>query len=136
MKIDTRDIFEQIGNLFYAIAADQHVKPLEVAELKSLISKDFLPRNHGIEQVVPDETHFIIMAMDSLHGNQISAKAAFNDFSKFYQLHPEVFTSELKQKICDTALEITKIFKTDNLLQNPQLIALKNLLGLKRKEKV
>ena len=46
MKIDNRDIFEQIGNLFYSIAADQHVKPLEVGELKALISKDWLPPKH------------------------------------------------------------------------------------------
>jgi hypothetical protein len=129
MKIDNRDIFEQIGNLFYAIAADQHVKPIEVGELKSLISKDWLPRNLG-ESLVSDETHFILITMDALEGNKTTAKEAFSDFSKFYSLHPEVFSKELKQRMLDTAVEITKIFKEDNPFSNPHLIALRELLKL------
>lgn len=135
MKIDNRDIFEQIGNLFYAVAADQHVKPLEVAELKSLISKDWLPRNHGHEPIVSDETHFILMTMDTLEGNQTDAKDAFRDFSKFYKLHPEVFTRELKQRIVDTALEITRVFKADNPFGNGPFVALKKMLDLSSIEK-
>jgi hypothetical protein len=127
MKIDNRDIFEQIGNLFYAIAADQHVKPLEVGELKSMISKDWLPRNLS-ESGVSDETHCIIMTMDSLTGSNATAKEAFNAFSKFYALHSEVFSKEVKQRMLDTAVEITKIFKADNPFSNPHLVALRDLL--------
>lgn len=128
MKVDNRDIYEQIGNLFYSIAADQHVKPLEVGELKSLISKDWLPQNS--KSFVSEETHCIVMTMDSLEGNQVSAKEAFGEFSKFYTLHPEVFSKEVKQRMLDTAVDITKIFKADNPLDNPQLAALKDLLQL------
>jgi hypothetical protein len=136
MKIDNRDIFEQIGNVFYAIAAEQHVKPLEVGELKSLISKDWLPRNRkGNESIVSDETHWIIMAMDTLEGNGASAKEAFREFSSFYQIHPELFTEEIKQRIQDTAVKITKIFKADNPFDNGQLVALKDLLGSNKVEK-
>jgi hypothetical protein len=131
MKIDNRDAFEQIGNLFYAIAADQHVKPLEVGELKSLISKDWLPRNIN-ESHVSDETHCILMTMDSLEGNKTTAKEAFNEFSKFYALHPEVFSSEVRQRMLDTSVEITKIFKADNPFSNPHLIALQGLLNMSR----
>ncbi|MFZ6012157.1 MAG: hypothetical protein ACOYXT_17580 [Bacteroidota bacterium] len=127
MKIDNRDIFEQLGNLFYAVAADQHIMPLEVTELKALISKDWLPRNLN-ESVVPDDTHFILIAIDSCEGNSTPAKEAFWMFSKFYTLHPEVFSSELKQRILDTAVEIAKIFKIDNRFENRQLHALKSLV--------
>lgn len=129
MKIDNRDIFEQVGNLFYAIAADQHVKPLEVGELKSLISKDWLPRNLG-ESVVSEETHCILMTMDSLTGSNATAKEAFKEFSQFYRVHPEVFSREVKQRMLDTAVEITKIFKADNPFSNPHLVALRDLLKL------
>ncbi len=129
MKVDNRDIYEQIGNLFYSIAADQHVKPLEVGELKSLISKDWRPLNLT-ESVVSEETHCIVMTMDSLQGNQVSALMAFGEFSKFYSLHPEVFSKEVKQRMLDTAVEITTIFKADNPFNNPHLAALKDLLKL------
>lgn len=137
MKIESRDIFEQIGNLFYAIAADQHVKPLEVGELKALISKDWLPRNLAKNKsLVSDETHFIIMAMDTLEGAGATARNAFAEFAKFYKQHPGLFTEEVKQRILDTAVEITKIFKADNPFENKQLVALKELLALQNVDKV
>lgn len=131
MKVDNRDIYEQIGNLFYSIAADQHVKPLEVGELKSLISKDWRPLNLT-ESVVSEETHCIVMTMDSLQGNQVSALEAFGEFSIFYSLNPEVFSKEVKQRMLDTAVEITRIFKADNPFNNPHLEALKDLLKLEK----
>lgn len=129
MKIDNEDIFEQIGNMFYAIAADQNIKPIEVAELKSLISKDWLPQNLD-EYFVSDATHCILVTMDSLEGNNATAKEAYNEFLKFYRVHPEVFSNEVKQRMLDTAVEITKVFKADNPLNNPHLDALRNLLNL------
>jgi hypothetical protein len=129
MKIETRDIFEQIGTLFYAVAVEQHIKPLEVAELKLLISRDWLPRNHeATRSIVPDETHFIMTTMDSLQGASTSAQQAFGQFAKFYAVHPEVFSSEITQQIIDTATEITRIFKADNPLENVSLMALKDLV--------
>lgn len=128
MKIDNKDIFEQIGNLFYAIAADQNVKPIEVAELKSLISKDWLPRNLN-ERVVSDATHCILVTMDSLKGNNATAKEAYNEFSKFYSLYPEVFSNDVKQRMLDTALEIARVFKADNPFDNVHLNALRGLVN-------
>lgn len=128
MKIDNRDVFEQIGNLFYSIAADQNVKPIEAGELKSLISKDWLPRNLN-ETGISDETHYILMAMDALEGSKVTSKKAYNEFLKFYRLHPEVFSTEVTQRILDTALEITRVFKGDNPFENPHMAALRDLLS-------
>lgn len=127
MKIDNRDIFEQIGNLFYAVAVEQGVQPIEAGELKSLISKDWLPRNAS-EFPVPDETHFILLAIDTLAANGVKAIDAFSQFAKFFAFHSEVFTQEVRQRMLDTAGEITTIFRQDNPGSNAQLEALKNLL--------
>jgi hypothetical protein len=129
MKIDNHDIFEQIGSLFYSIAADQQVKPIEVGELKAMISKDWLPGKLS-ESLVSDETHCILMAMDFLEGSKATAKDAFEEFAKFFSLHPEAFTKELKQKVLNTAVEITTLFRADNPFRNPHLVAVKNLLSL------
>jgi hypothetical protein len=129
MKTDSRDIYEQIGNLFYSIAKEQHVKPLEIAELKMLISKDWLPRDTS-EPMTSIETHCILLTMDTLQGNDSTAQDAYGDFTKFYALHPEAFTMELKQRIFDTASEITKIFEADNKIGNKHFMRLKELLQL------
>ena len=129
MKIDNRDIFEQIGNLFYAIAAGQHVKPLEIAELKLLISSDWLPRNlEQYQSIIPDETHFIIFTMDTLAANGVPTQEAFNEFAKFYTIHPEVFSSEVKERMLNTAVDIVKIFKADNPHDNTMMKALRDLV--------
>jgi hypothetical protein len=133
MKIDNRDIFEQIGNLFYAIAAVQHVKPLEIAELKLLISSEWLPRNFETDQsIIPDETHFILFTMDTLAANSVSAQEAFNEFAKFYTVHPEVFSNELKERVLKTAIDIVKIFEANSPLDNVILKALKQLVDSRK----
>jgi hypothetical protein len=136
MKIDSRDIYEQMGNLFYAIAADQHVKPLEVAELKLLISKDWPPVNPEENRSnISDETHGILMTMDANEGSRLPAKRAFDEFSNFFNQHAEIFSNGTRQRIFDTAVEITKIFKADNPGQNIHLMALTEVLGIGKHRK-
>lgn len=128
MKTNTRDVFEHIGSLFYAIAADQKVQPLEVAELKLLVSRDWLPRNETVKTTVPDETHYIMFTMDSLAAENTPASEAFNEFVKYYTAQPEAFTDEIKQRVLDTAFSIVRIFNGDNPEDNNMLKALRELV--------
>lgn len=133
MNIDNRDIFEQIGNAFYAVAADQHVKPLEVGELKLLISNDWLPRTaSGNDALVSDEAHSIIMVIDSLQAAQTKSSEAFKEFVSFYHKHPEVFSNDLKERIIKSARDIVKIFKADNRKPNQHFEELKNLFQMQK----
>jgi hypothetical protein len=34
MKSDSREFFEQLGNLFYSLATDRSIEPIEFSELK------------------------------------------------------------------------------------------------------
>lgn len=137
MKIDNRDIYEKLGILFYAIATDQHIKPLEVGELKLLISKEWSPRGPDkTEHIVSVEVHCILLAMDTLQANNTSSIEAYEEFSKFYALHPEVFSSDLKQRILNTATSISKIFIEDNKGVNQHLSELKTLIQLPEISKV
>ena len=137
MKSISREISEQIGNLIYAIVADQHIKPLEMAELKLLISKDRLSRKRDdSENPVSDETHFILTTIDSLETSKVSSKDAFDEFHKFYLIHPEVFTAEVKRRILDKCNEIGRIFNADNPSDNEHLKLLRGILGQTVKGKV
>jgi hypothetical protein len=127
MKIDIRDIFEQIGNAFYAVATDLRVKPIEQGELKSIIAKDWLPRNQSGDGMISNEAHCIMMAMDANEGERLTSNDAFKEFSKFYQLHRDFFTTELMKRILDTANEIASTFKKGNSSDNSYLKNLKEL---------
>lgn len=130
MKAEDQDLFEQIGNLFYSIATCQRVKAIEIAELKSLISKDWVPESARARKTkVSDETHVMFMAMDSLAGDDVSADEAYNQFLHFYSLHPELFSPTLKEHILNTAERITTVFISDNPFHNENLRAAKELLS-------
>jgi len=127
MKIDIRDIFEQIGNAFYAVATDLRVKRIEQGELKSIIAKDWLPRNESVEGTVSNEAHCIFMSMDANDSEHLSSNDAFKEFSKFFQLHHESFTVDLMKRILDTANEIAHTFKKNDSSEYDHLKNLKEL---------
>jgi hypothetical protein len=68
--------------------------------------------------------------MDSMQSNQTKSADAYQEFVRFSDLHPEVFTFELRKNIYRTAEEIIEIFKADNAVENVHLKALKNLWNL------
>jgi hypothetical protein len=128
METFEKEVFEKLGNLFYAIAKDQHVKPLEFGELKMII------RKHGVSdaggpaaEVVPEAAHHIVLAMDALKAEEASAEEAFQEFTKFYTTHKKQFSDSLKKKILLTAEAITEVFPSQSHLKNNHIIKLKLL---------
>lgn len=113
MKIDIQDIFEQAGNLFYAVAKEQGVQAIQMAELKLLISENWLPRyNEGNDNFPTPAAHTILITLDSLEAADATAKEAYGKFAQFYILHTDAFTHELQVHISETVQEIIRIFSS------------------------
>jgi hypothetical protein len=111
MRIDMRDTYEQIGNLFYAIATDQQVRPLQAAELKFLISINWMPRtSESYESLISEAGHWILLTIDTLENSKVSSTQAFNSFSQFFENHQELFTSTIKETILRTVKDISTVF--------------------------
>ena len=110
MKTDNREFFEQLGNLFYALAVGHSIEPIEVSELKMLISKDWMAFPQDSDLPIPQDVHFMFVEMDTLEAAPTSASEAYNSFAKFYRLHPEVFTPALVDRIIETATSINSFF--------------------------
>lgn len=128
MESFKREMFEKLGNLFYAIAMDQHVSPIEFGELNMLMRRDWLTEpDTEINQVISEPCHMIVLTMDSLLGQAVSAESAFRDFTVFYTKHREQFSSALKDKIIDTTNAIISVFPSPGRVQNNHLIKLKLL---------
>lgn len=123
-----REIFEQLGNLFYSIAKDQHVTPLQFGELKMILRKDWLtdPKHIGSDSV-PEAVHLIIFAMDTLQGQSASPESAFESFTNFYAEHREQFSEALKDEIIRTAMEVTRVFPSGSGRINNHIQKLKLL---------
>lgn len=111
MKNFKREIFEQLGNLFYALASDQEVPPMASGELKMLLKKDWLTEPQRVsEDKVSEAAHLIGLTIDTLETDKTPAREAFRSFSVFYSEHREQFSAALKQKVMETAEGIMKIF--------------------------
>jgi hypothetical protein len=122
------EIFEKLGHLFYAIAKDQNVEPLQFGELKLLMRKDWLagPLYSDPERIT-ESVQIITVTLDKLQTEGSSAEVAFRSFTDFYETHQEQFSIALKEKILSTAQAIVEIFPLTNRVKNNHLIKLKLL---------
>lgn len=110
MNTDNREFFEQLGNLFYSLAADRSIEPIEFSELKMLISRDWMAQPQESDLPIPQNVHLMFVEMDTLKTTEVSSSEAYNNFARFYSLHPEVFTDELVERIKETAHAINGYF--------------------------
>lgn len=131
MTPDNCNIYQQIGNLFYALAAGQHIKPSEVPQFKLLVAKEWLMGDLCHEKFrMSDATHSIIVAIDTMQTNNVSHIKAYKEFSRFFSLHPEAFSHQLRENIYHTANKIIKLFTETNHNDPDNLWFLKDLLQL------
>ena len=128
MSIHNRTIYQQLGNLFYSIAANEGLKSLDTTRLKLVISKDWVPRSWSDELLISDEAHFMLSEVDALYASKISAHEAYAEFSKFYGMHPELFSLEIKNQINATSEEIAELFTEDDVASNPYLKSARKIL--------
>jgi hypothetical protein len=110
MTTDNREFFEQLGNLFYALAVDRSIEPIEFSELKMLISKDWMSQPQDSDLPIPQDVHFMFVEMDTLQATNVPSSEAYNSFARFYSLHPEIFTTALVERIKETATSINTLF--------------------------
>lgn len=128
METFEREIFKKLGNLFYAIAKDQHVEAMEFGELKMIVRKHGVSEiDHPTVAVVPEAAHHIVLAMDALQAEEASGDDAFQEFSNFYATHKKQFSDTLKEKILSTAEAITEVFPSGSRSKNNHVIKLRLL---------
>ena len=106
-----REIFEQLGNLFYALAEDQHVSAISSGELKMLLRKDWLTEtDHHSDDRVSEAAHLIGLTIDTLEAGKVPAGEAYGNFRRFYTQHREQFSYALKLKIIEATEAICGTF--------------------------
>lgn len=111
METFKREIFEQLGYLFYSLAAEQHMSLIASGELKMAVRKDWLGRtNSGNEEnIVSEAAHLIGVTIDTLQADQTPPSEAFSAFERFFRRHEEQFSHALKQQVLETADRIMNI---------------------------
>jgi hypothetical protein len=130
MVVNYQRIYEHAGYLFYAIAAaDGAVKDAELAVIKDLINKEWLPLEDSTDEFGTDAAHYIFMSFDILMDRGTSADEAFEVFKDYFDAHKNAFTEPVRQKILMTATAVARAFAGQNKAESKYLKELKRMVG-------
>lgn len=129
MKINYQKLYENLGYLFYAIAAaDQHVHREEIEKLKALVGKEWLPLENSTDSYGTDAAHYISIAFEYLLSESMASEDAFKVFSDYYEESEPSFTKDLKRKIKSTATAIASAFAGKNKKEKRYIDQLNRLM--------
>jgi hypothetical protein len=132
MTTNYQKIYEQLGNLFFAIAmADNHLKHKEVEKLKELVNKEWVPLEHSTDEFGTDAAYYIYISFDYLTDSFTTAEEAFYTFKVYYEIHKAVFSEKLKAKILTTATDIAVSFRGISKAEHEYLDRLEHLFEVK-----
>jgi len=109
------DFYQNLGKLFYAIAAaDKKVHQVESNKLKEFVKKQWLEVDTLEDAYHTDAAYQIEIVFDWLNNNEFKADTCFEDFISYKKEHPSLFTKEIKKLIMKTANAIAASFSGIN----------------------
>lgn len=124
-----RELYENLGKLFYAIAAaDKVVRKEEILVLDEIVKKEWLPVEDSRDEFGTDMSFQIEVIFDWYRENGLSAEAAYQKFETFKKEHEWLFNEEMNNLIWKTANRIAIAFPGQNRSEILMLIRLKSLL--------
>ena len=115
-KINNIKFYQNLGKLFYAIAAsDKVVREEELNKLKETVKKVWLTSNIIQNDVKTEAEHSIINTFKWLNrDNEYDAETCFNSFISYKKDNEQLFTKELNALILKTANVIASSFSGKN----------------------
>ncbi|WP_424493826.1 zinc ribbon domain-containing protein [Salinimicrobium sp. GXAS 041] len=126
-----RDLYENLGKLFYAVAAaDKVISKQEVQVLNEIVEKDWLPVEDSRDEYGTDLSFQIEVIFDWYQENNLSAEMAYERFETFKKSHEWLFDEDLNDLIWKTVNKIALAFPGKNRSEVLMLIRLKSLLHI------
>lgn len=122
-------LYENLGKLFYAIAAaDKVIHKEEVETLEKIVKNDWVKVDDFKDEFGTDEAFYIEIMFDWMQENSPPAYQAFYEFKEFMQEHENFFTPRIRQLTWKTAESIAASFKGKQPEEETMLSKLKEIL--------
>lgn len=107
----TSQFFENLGKLFYAVAAsDKKVEAIEINTLKEILKSQWLT----LDFVDFDNLKQVVLAFDELLKEHQSTEALYQNFVIYKNKEKHLFTSTIKRLILQTTNAISSSFSGRN----------------------
>ena len=129
MEKPKNKLHENIGKLFYAVAmADKKIEEEELVALKTDISQRWCNLDSKPNGLVLDSHQDIITVFTKLHNIKAESDSCFMEFREFFKEHQNLFNTDLRKLIWDTAQAVASSFAKKNKSELILLAKLKMLL--------
>jgi hypothetical protein len=116
-KIASNGFYQELGKIFYAIAAaDEVVKKEELETLRALVRSEWLDLDQTFDEFGTDLAYQIDVVFDWLDDKKAKANAldALKSLEAFKKDHPSMFTPLVNDLILKTARAIMSSFHGNN----------------------
>ena len=121
--------YQQLGKLFYSLASvDNNVHEEEMAQLKQIVKKKWLPLENSLSEFGDDAGYQIEIVFDWLVENDWNIGKIIPDFEIFKKEHPHLFTPQVNDLILKTAKAITNSFSGKNKSESILIDQLRGVL--------
>jgi hypothetical protein len=122
-------LHQNLGKLFYAVAmADKKIEEEEIAALKTDILQRWYNLDSELNELVLDNHQDIITVFTQLHNIKAESDSCFLEFREFFNEHQNLFNTDLRKLIWDTAQDVASSFAKKNKSELILLAKLKILL--------
>ena len=121
--------YQHLGKLFFSIASvDKTVRKEEIAQLKEIVKKEWLPLENSFSEFGDDAAYQIEIVFDWLVENDWNIGKTMPDFEGFRKEHPSIFTPQVNDLILKTAKAITNSFSGKNKSESVLIEKLRDVL--------
>lgn len=122
-------LYENLGKLFYAIAAaDNVIHKEEIETLEKIVREDWVKVDDLKDQFGTDEAFYIEMMFDWMQETSPPAFQSFYEFKDFKEENEDMFTPRIKKLALKTAESIASSFESSNPTEQTMLSKLREIL--------
>ena len=126
-----RQLYKELGNLFYAIAAaDKKIRPEEKRAMHDEILYSWKHYDKSQDRFGSDRAFLIEFEFETLEDESVSAETAFRLFESFFRRHEQEIDSASRISIFNSARHIAESVRKINHDELQYLVRLKSLMKL------
>ncbi len=124
-----KKLYENLGKLFYAIAAvDDEIHKEEIDTLNKIVERDWVRVDDFHDEFGTDAAYLIEIIFDWMDEDKPPAYQAFYEFRDFKKENEKLFTVKINKLIWKTALSISESFEERNPKEQTMLSKLRELI--------
>lgn len=126
-----RELYRELGNLFYAIAAaDKKIRPEEKKTLHDEILYAWKHHENSTDRFGSDRAFLIEFEFETLEDDSVTAENAYQLFETYFRAYEKEFDKASRIKIFNSARHIAECVRKINHEELNYLIRLKALLNI------